>query len=325
MAAELCLRCCFSLTTNATTTSCCLSPSGVCPDIRWLRTKLDTHLSPVRWQSPHPFTLELCWERLLVLLVLQRHRLRPLELFVHLVRHHAPVQDPAHHGEQQQTLEDPPLPPGANPVSHVGRAAPVRARKPRLCCGKLPTQLFFNPTFEDVKHVYPHSPSISTQKTHVTHNVLLARVFAERGHIHSALPVTSKQPLWLSLDFTSNSAAELKGKHREDARSRLRLPVPPQTEGLLPRHRGGYGTVKSSSSRQGLHSTFNFSYVSDPQLPPIQQQLPKEVPPQMRRRPAHRGRGLPNWSPGKSIKQDRAQEFAICSFPLHKTRWSPRM
>lgn len=93
------------------------------------------------------FTLELSRERLLVLLILERHRLGPLELFVHLVGYHPPVHHPAHHGDQQQALEDPPLPPGAHPVSHIGPAPlpAVCANKPRLCCWKLPTQLFFLP------------------------------------------------------------------------------------------------------------------------------------------------------------------------------------
>lgn len=93
------------------------------------------------------FTLELCRQRLLVLLILQCHCLRPLELFVHLVGHHAPVHHPADHGDQKETLEDPPLPPGTHPVSHVGPAPlpAVYARKPRLCRWKVPTQLFFFP------------------------------------------------------------------------------------------------------------------------------------------------------------------------------------
>jgi len=65
------------------------------------------------------FTLQLCRERLLVLLVLERRRLGPLELPVHLVGHHAAVDDAEHHGEQQQRLEDPPLSPGAHAVAHV--------------------------------------------------------------------------------------------------------------------------------------------------------------------------------------------------------------
>lgn len=90
------------------------------------------------------FTLELRRERLLVLLVLQRHRLRPLQLFVHLIGNHPPVHHPADHGEQQEKLEDPALPAGAHPVPHVGPTPlpAVCSRKPRLCCWKLPTQLF---------------------------------------------------------------------------------------------------------------------------------------------------------------------------------------
>lgn len=78
------------------------------------------------------FTLELRRQRLLVLLVLHCHGLGPLELLVHLVGHHAAVQHPADHGEQQQALEDPALPAGAHPVSHVGPAPlpTVCARKP---------------------------------------------------------------------------------------------------------------------------------------------------------------------------------------------------
>lgn len=78
------------------------------------------------------FTLELCRERLLVLLVLQRHRLGPPELFMHLIGHEPPVHHPADHGDQQQALEDPSLPAGAHPVSHVGPTAlpTVGARKP---------------------------------------------------------------------------------------------------------------------------------------------------------------------------------------------------
>lgn len=51
---------------------------------------------------------------------------------MHLVGHHAAVQHPADHGEQQQALEDPALPAGAHPVSHVGPAPlpTVCARKP---------------------------------------------------------------------------------------------------------------------------------------------------------------------------------------------------
>lgn len=66
------------------------------------------------------FTLKLRRQGLLVLLVLERHGLGPPELLVHLVGHHASVQHPAHHRDEQQTLEEPALPAGANPVPHDG-------------------------------------------------------------------------------------------------------------------------------------------------------------------------------------------------------------
>lgn len=101
--------------------------------------------SPLNHITVTVFTLELRRQRLLVLLVLQCHRLGPLELFVHLIRDHPPVQHPADHGDKQETLEDPPLPPGAHPVSHVGPAPlpAVCATKPRLCCWKLPGSTSF--------------------------------------------------------------------------------------------------------------------------------------------------------------------------------------
>lgn len=101
--------------------------------------------SPLNHIAVTVFTLELRRQRFLVLLVLQCHRLGPLELFVHLIRDHPPVQHPADHGDQQETLEDPPLPPGAHPVSHVGPAPlpAVCATKPRLCCWKLPDSTSF--------------------------------------------------------------------------------------------------------------------------------------------------------------------------------------
>lgn len=131
------------------------------------------------------FTLELSRQRLLVLLVLQCHRLRPLQLFVHLVRHHPAVHHPTDHREQQQELEDPSLSPGAHPVTHVG-PAPLRdawARMPRLCCGKLPTSLLFvssrwTPTY----FTSPHPTATSTQtktdlKTYRSHvcNIISAQ------------------------------------------------------------------------------------------------------------------------------------------------------
>lgn len=92
---------------------------------------------------PSVFTLELRRQGLLVLLVLERHRLGPPQLLVHLVRYHAAVEHPADHREHQEALEDPPLPPGADPVPHVGPAPlpAVCATKPRLDCSKLPTSL----------------------------------------------------------------------------------------------------------------------------------------------------------------------------------------
>lgn len=92
-------------------------------------------------------TLELRRQGLLVLLVLQRHRLGPPQLIVHLVGHHPPVEDAADHGEQQKTLEDPPLPAGAHPGPHAG-AAPLPAAcatKPRRCCWELLRELFSVP------------------------------------------------------------------------------------------------------------------------------------------------------------------------------------
>lgn len=106
------------------------------------------------------FTLELRRERLLVLLVLECHGLRPLQLFVYLIRHHTPVHHPAHHGDQQETLEDPALPPWAHPVSHVGPAPlpAIWASKPRLCCWKLPpTSTFYLP----VKNWWRGTPPLS--------------------------------------------------------------------------------------------------------------------------------------------------------------------
>lgn len=98
------------------------------------------------------FTLELRRQGLLVLLVLQRHRLGSPQLFVHLVGHHPPVEHSTGHGDQQETLEDPPLPPGTNPVSHVGPAAlpAVCASKPRLCCWELPSQLLSVPVKPEI-------------------------------------------------------------------------------------------------------------------------------------------------------------------------------
>lgn len=125
--------------------------------------------SPALWPTLNHttvtvFTLELRRQGFLVLLVLQRHRFRPLKLCVHLVRYHPAVQHPADDCEQQETLEDPPLPPGAHPVSHGGPAPlpAVCARKPRLCCWKLRTELFFSPL--RWRPLTPHYPSISTHK-----------------------------------------------------------------------------------------------------------------------------------------------------------------
>lgn len=111
------------------------------------------------------FTLELRGQRLLVLLVLQRHRLGPPQLFVHLVGHHPPVEDAADHGEHQQTLEEPPLPPGAHPVPHVGPAPfpAVCAGKPRLCCAGNFRANFPRPS-EGWKTSSRHSRSIPTWK-----------------------------------------------------------------------------------------------------------------------------------------------------------------
>lgn len=134
--------------------------------------------SPAPWPTLNHttvtvFTLELRRQGLLVLLVLQRHRLRPLKLCVHLVRYHPAVQHPADHRDQQETLEDPPLPPGAHPVSHGGPAPlpAVCARKPRLCCWKLRIELFlFTPRWRPLT---PHSPSIPTHQLEVRHKHLL--------------------------------------------------------------------------------------------------------------------------------------------------------
>lgn len=92
------------------------------------------------------FTLELSREGLLVLLILQSHGLGPLQLLVGLVGHHAAVHEPAEHGDQQQDLEDPPLPAGARSAPHddAGALLPaVRDTKPRLCRWKLPRVLNF--------------------------------------------------------------------------------------------------------------------------------------------------------------------------------------
>lgn len=80
-----------------------------------------------------------------MLLILQCHRLGPLQLFVGLIGHHPAVHHPADHGDQQQDLEDPPLPAGAHPVPHVGAATlpAVGASKPRLRRWKLPDTTFF--------------------------------------------------------------------------------------------------------------------------------------------------------------------------------------
>lgn len=79
-----------------------------------------THLTSPSGQPLPWFTLELRRQGLLVLLVLERHGLGPPQLLVHLVGHHAAVQHPAHHRDQQQALEDPALPAGAHPVPHGG-------------------------------------------------------------------------------------------------------------------------------------------------------------------------------------------------------------
>lgn len=90
------------------------------------------------------FTLELRRQGLLVLLVLESQGLGPLELPVHLVGDHASVHEPAHHGDQQQTLEDPALPAGAHPVSHGGPAALPNARPPQSRLWKVTKHNFNN-------------------------------------------------------------------------------------------------------------------------------------------------------------------------------------
>lgn len=127
------------------------------------------------------FTLELSRECLLVLLVLQCHRLRPLELLVHLIRYHPGVHRPADHGDQQETLEDPPLPPGAHPVSHVGPAPlpAVCTRKPRLCCWKLRSQLFFFFFFSTSWSSAPLLPSSQSPSISRLKNTSYARTFPD--------------------------------------------------------------------------------------------------------------------------------------------------
>lgn len=132
--------------------------------------------------------MQLSREGLLVLLVLQGRGLGPLELFVHLVGDHPAVDHPADHGEQQETLEDPALPPGAHPAPHVGPAVPhphARARTQARTRSLTPTSAGGN--FRKTAFLPPgcrreetscssscssHSPSISRQQTRFRTRIL---------------------------------------------------------------------------------------------------------------------------------------------------------
>lgn len=59
-----------------------------------------------------------------MLLVLERRGLSLPQLALQLVVKHRPVQEPEHHGQQQQRLENPLLFPGAHPVAHVPGGVP---------------------------------------------------------------------------------------------------------------------------------------------------------------------------------------------------------
>ncbi|KAM5332444.1 uncharacterized protein AAES06_006798 [Glossophaga mutica] len=68
------------------------------------------------------------WSGLLVLLVLERHRLGFPQLRLQLIVEHRAVEKAKHHCQQQQRLEDPLLLSGAHPVSHSPRRTARRGR-----------------------------------------------------------------------------------------------------------------------------------------------------------------------------------------------------
>lgn len=62
-----------------------------------------------------------------MLLVLERRGLSLPELALQLVVEHRPVQEPEHHGQEQEGLENPLLLSGAHPVAHVPGGVPRAA------------------------------------------------------------------------------------------------------------------------------------------------------------------------------------------------------
>lgn len=197
------------------------------------------------------FTLELSRECLLVLLVLQCHRLRPLELLVHLIRYHPGVHRPADHGDQQETLEDPPLPPGAHPVSHVGPAPlpAVCTRKPRLCCWKLRSQLFFFFFFFHLLVLRSPPAFLSVPQHFQAEKYELCANVSRCRHYFSIATSTRDSPLRLQSsrsDFrlTSRQTAPRRSK-RSSIRVRRLLPGSP----VLPVHASTFPTKFGDAKR----------------------------------------------------------------------------
>lgn len=134
-------------------------------------------------------------------------------------------------------------------------------------------------------------------------------------------PVTSKSPLRFSPRLHGESPALRRG----NAGQREASDFPFSTLLTFPTQLwGGKKKSKSSSPRQGLHGTFNFSYVSAQQLPavrllPWRKSLLRKNHKYPRSRP-QRSALVSNWPPESSIKKQRGnarvESLETCSFPF---------